>query len=368
MSIFMNQYSQGMRGYDVKSGNTYDKYNPIWGSREGSQPIADEYTARISSWMGRQKDMATNFVMDQATKFADPTFKASQMAKAEESVGVGSQMMLQGATRATQLDNERVSSVAGLMNRRNRQRENLRRARKSIEQGQATIAQSVDPSVAYKATGFKAFSKNADELYSEFDAMINEQKETVAQGLGYESYGSMAEDYQNVEESTYEAIDPTTGQPKTYSYYTAPEHSQLDVDNMVMELMTGMSSGAIRRLDTWKGHDKSREGYTQDFFDQMRTFYTESGLSAVEGINKMAVQEDIARAEQAKTMEKQNIITMKARQQESEEAAARSLEAVKLAEGQSEQSFEKGLSMLTGGKPLKKRKVRSVDFGTGRAL
>ena len=149
--------------------------------------------------------------------------------------------------------------------------------------------------------------------------------------------------------------------------YVEGAYSKKDIDNLVMQEMVGMQAESLRQAETWKGIGADHETYTADYMDTMREYFMQSGMSSQSALNKAADLEDTARKKEAMAIQKGNLASAARRKKAGEQAEAQALDDIRIAEGQSEEAFQKGMSMLTSGGSLGKKRVRSVDFGANRA-
>lgn len=334
MSIFYHQGEMDISPYDP---------NDLWGETNTLEGRVSEFTDKVSMWMGR---MTTD--RGSQTQEGTLSFKDAQMRNKAELMGDGVEAGIKSFDKAggavASLANESVSTVSGVINRRNRQKETLRRARKAAAIGKEQFGLEFDPSVSYKKTNYERGERSAEDFYKEFDAMIDTKRASVIASLGGDlNYSDLDDDY---------------GEGGI---------SKKDIDNLVMQEMVGMSAASLRQAETWKGIGAKHETYTADYMDTMREYFMQSGMSSQSAINKAADMEDAARKKEAMAIQKGNLASAARRKKAGEQAEAQALDAIRIAEGQSEEAFQKGMSMLTSGGSLGKKRVRSVDFGANRA-
>lgn len=302
------------------------------------QQNIDAASRNVESWMEKIGSEREHQVEMGRLGFADAQVKG---VTSEDTIAELTDKGIDNLSKSLEImgsmSNESITTVGGAMQRRNAQRESLRRARKAAKLGKELMGRDFDPRVAFKSTGYKAVDKGADFYYNEFDQDLQQQREAVASEYGVD-YSSLSTEY-------------------------GDDLSQKDIDNIVFERMTGVDATTMRQTNQYGQQD-----YTGQFMDIMRQYYTESQLAANQGLAALSDVENMQRAEQAKSMEAMNREAFAQRKQSAELAGAEAERAIVQSERSVDAAYEQSLSQLSQGSPLKKKKVRSVDFGADRAL
>lgn len=304
------------------------------------QKNLDDAGVYVQSWMDKLGDERTHQVEMGRLGFADSQMKGVTSEDSIEAItDTGIDSISKSLEIMGKLDNNTITTIGGAMQRRNAQKESLRRARKAAKLGRELMGRDFDPRVAWKKTGYKAVDKGADFYYQQFDQDLEQQRRAVATQYGV-NYDELGDEYG----------DNTT-------------LSKKDIDNLVFEQMTGVKASTMRETSLY-----GKQDYTGQFMEIMRQYYTESQLAANQGLAALSDVENIQRAEQAKSMEAMNKAAFAQRKQMAEEAGAKAEAAIVQSERSVDAAFDQSLSKLSEGNTLRKKKVRSVDFGANRAL
>ena len=355
----------GMSGYV----NWLD--NRDTGSGYGGQTSADIYTEMIGATITRMGGYNQDTLGEMQLNFNDPNFQDMNLVSNQQKLNKGEERLMKageiikgvGGTNKTP-----IQTSGGLMARYNKQKSNLRRARKVAQRGASIYGNIGKAKFSFEGTGYEHNPLEAEAHYDEFDRQVAERTQAIqnsAFGSWYnERYGNGPVQY--TEEHRQEEFERWSQNEWLEGGTQNQAQAQL-LYGMLTSLGDQGDSISVADLIALQNETQDRDIIAEQL-ESFRELYSENAMNLQASMQSLNESEMAARGLTAEGMAKNQMAVGARRREAAKETVAKTEQSINKTERAIDQDFQSSLSALTDAGSGKKKKVQGVSFKKNRAL
>tara|TARA_B100001093_G_scaffold152768_1_gene145460 strand:- start:13797 stop:15008 length:1212 start_codon:yes stop_codon:yes gene_type:complete len=384
-------------------------------SRGDSQGIADHFSARLGSRMGRmasESSLRTDELTSDFNEFGlenlydDRNKQISDEAQKLSTEGAAFVLKSKASSPA--------KSESEYVRRTMQRRQTLQQAKRKLEKANE-LYKNVGSSFRFEETGYTALNEDAKQFYSQFDQQIAERQASYASMYGYKDFDSLNEGYGAGQDFSINFRNMTEEEQAQYiEYFGDPSEEghavnldpygefsggsvggaigyganearrnfirnyiesgrdarigQRDIMDMIMSDLTGISSGDLGRLNLYDGGGGlgNPQSYTEDQMAGLREFYATSGVAGIRNANEKARLEDEFRRKAAIDAATSATASQKGMGKAASQSIGETTEGIQMQLRELDERFMKNIGSFRSAP--KKRKVPKISFTEGRPV
>ena len=341
------------------------------GSGYGGQTSADIYTEMIGATITRMGGYNQDTLGEMQLNFDDPNFQDMNLASNQQKLNKGEERLLKageivkgvGGTNKTP-----IQTSGGLMARYNKQKSNLRRARKVAQRGASIYGDIGKAEFSFRGTGYEHNPLEAEAYYDEFDQQVAERTQAIQNAAFGNWYNTRYSNgpVQYTEEHREQEFERWSQSTWLESGTQHQAQAQL-LHGMLTSLGDEGDSITVADLMALQNETADRDIFEEQL-ENFRELYAENAMNLQDGMLSLNESEMAARGLTAEGMAKSQMSVGARRREAAKETVAKTEQSINKTERAIDQDFQKSLSALTDAGSGKKKKVQGVSFKKNRAL